>query len=165
MCYKKGGPLAVTDANLVLGRLLPHYFPKIFGPQENEPLDKDSVIKAFKKITNEVSSVMFCFRFRLAVSVISAILKQMCSMEKVLFEITKSFKLQTLNMESAPFLYISMFLFQVNCNLVFKYFQTIRKWMRASIFSNPSWNSCLKHHISEAIISQYGLYYIIYFHR
>lgn len=58
VCYKKGGPLAVTDANLVLGRLLPHYFPKIFGPQENEPLDKDSVIKAFKKITNEVSPVL-----------------------------------------------------------------------------------------------------------
>lgn len=56
VCYKKGGPLAVTDANLVLGRLLPHYFPKIFGPQENEPLDKDSVIKAFKKITNEVNA-------------------------------------------------------------------------------------------------------------
>ncbi|KAJ5702401.1 hypothetical protein N7488_009949 [Penicillium malachiteum] len=38
-CYRKGGPLTVTDANLFLGRLLPDYFPKIFGPDENEPLD------------------------------------------------------------------------------------------------------------------------------
>ncbi|XP_017466157.1 PREDICTED: 5-oxoprolinase [Rhagoletis zephyria] len=38
-CYKKGGPLTVTDANLILGRLLPDYFPKIFGPKENEALD------------------------------------------------------------------------------------------------------------------------------
>ncbi|KAG7171174.1 5-oxoprolinase-like [Homarus americanus] len=51
-----GGPLAVTDANLVLGRLLPQYFPKIFGPKENEPLDKESTLKAFKRITDEVNS-------------------------------------------------------------------------------------------------------------
>ena len=30
-CYRKGGPLTVTDANLFLGRLIPGYFPKIFG--------------------------------------------------------------------------------------------------------------------------------------
>ena len=36
ICYrKKGGSLAVTDANLVLGRLLPNHFPKIFGPNED----------------------------------------------------------------------------------------------------------------------------------
>ena len=36
VCYrKKGGALAVTDANLVLGRLLPNHFPKIFGPNED----------------------------------------------------------------------------------------------------------------------------------
>ena len=34
--YRKGGPLAVTDANLLLGRLLPDYFPKIFGKTEDE---------------------------------------------------------------------------------------------------------------------------------
>ena len=34
VCYKKGGHLAITDANLVLGRILPHFFPKIFGPHE-----------------------------------------------------------------------------------------------------------------------------------
>lgn len=38
-CYRKGGPLTVTDANLVLGRLQPDYFPRIFGATECEPLD------------------------------------------------------------------------------------------------------------------------------
>ena len=35
-CYRKGGPATVTDANLFLGRLLPEFFPKIFGKNENE---------------------------------------------------------------------------------------------------------------------------------
>lgn len=34
VCYKKGGYLAITDANLALGRILPDTFPKIFGPNE-----------------------------------------------------------------------------------------------------------------------------------
>ncbi|XP_017773612.1 PREDICTED: 5-oxoprolinase [Nicrophorus vespilloides] len=46
-CYQKGGPLTVTDANLALGRLLPEYFPKIFGPKENESLDKDITLSKF----------------------------------------------------------------------------------------------------------------------
>lgn len=54
-CYKKGGSLAVTDANLALGRLLPEYFPKIFGPNENEPLDKSRTMEAFSKLTLEAS--------------------------------------------------------------------------------------------------------------
>ncbi len=36
-CYRKGGPLAVTDANLFLGRLIPKEFTHIFGPNKNEP--------------------------------------------------------------------------------------------------------------------------------
>lgn len=40
MAYrKKGGCLAITDANLVLGRVLPDFFPKIFGEHEDLPLD------------------------------------------------------------------------------------------------------------------------------
>lgn len=54
VCYKKGGPLAVTDANLALGRLLPHYFPKIFGPKENEPLDKKRTMETFRQVAKEV---------------------------------------------------------------------------------------------------------------
>jgi 5-oxoprolinase (ATP-hydrolysing) len=53
-CYKKFGPLTVTDANLALGRLLPEYFPKIFGPKENEPLDKDRTMEMFAELTNKV---------------------------------------------------------------------------------------------------------------
>jgi 5-oxoprolinase (ATP-hydrolysing) len=54
VCYRKGGPLTVTDANLCLGRLLPEYFPKIFGPSEKEPLDKAATTEAFCKLTEEV---------------------------------------------------------------------------------------------------------------
>ena len=51
---RKGGPLAVTDANLLLGRLLPEYFPAIFGPEENLPLDIESTRKLFKKLAVQV---------------------------------------------------------------------------------------------------------------
>ncbi|XP_063833705.1 5-oxoprolinase [Ostrinia nubilalis] len=57
-CYRKGGPLTVTDANLLLGRLLPEYFPKIFGRNENEPLDKDATVAAFKKMTNDINGFL-----------------------------------------------------------------------------------------------------------
>lgn len=53
-CYKKGGPLTVTDANLALGRLLPEYFPQIFGPEENEPLDVSRTLSMFTTLTYEV---------------------------------------------------------------------------------------------------------------
>ena len=52
-----GGPLAVTDANLVLGRLQTDYFPKIFGPKENEPLDKAATRRAFEKLLHEVYNI------------------------------------------------------------------------------------------------------------
>ncbi|XP_045455884.1 5-oxoprolinase [Melitaea cinxia] len=57
-CYRKGGPLTVTDANLLLGRLLPEYFPKIFGPNENEPLDRAATVTAFAKLTDEINSFL-----------------------------------------------------------------------------------------------------------
>ncbi|CUM56880.1 uncharacterized protein AC631_01499 [Debaryomyces fabryi] len=50
-CYRKGGPLTVTDANLYLGRLLPEYFPKIFGPNQDEALDYDITVKKFEELT------------------------------------------------------------------------------------------------------------------
>ena len=49
-----GGLLAVTDANLVLGRLLPDFFPHIFGKNENQPLDKEASKSAFELLTDEV---------------------------------------------------------------------------------------------------------------
>ncbi|XP_077209596.1 5-oxoprolinase isoform X2 [Paroedura picta] len=53
-CYRKGGPLTVTDANLCLGRLLPEYFPCIFGPHEDQPLCRDSTLQAFRELTASI---------------------------------------------------------------------------------------------------------------
>lgn len=55
-CYRKGGPLAVSDANLFLGRLLPDYFPKIFGPNEDEPLDRDIVEQKFQELARTIKA-------------------------------------------------------------------------------------------------------------
>ncbi|GJC87896.1 uncharacterized protein ColLi_10734 [Colletotrichum liriopes] len=54
-CYRKGGPLTVTDANLFLGRLLPEYFPKVFGPKENEPLNREVTAAKFLELTSEIN--------------------------------------------------------------------------------------------------------------
>ncbi|KAK8030255.1 hypothetical protein PG993_011546 [Apiospora rasikravindrae] len=53
--YRKGGPLTVTDANLFLGRLIPEYFPAIFGPGEDLPLDSDIVASKFEELTEEIN--------------------------------------------------------------------------------------------------------------
>jgi 5-oxoprolinase (ATP-hydrolysing) len=53
-CYRRGGPLAVTDANVMVGKLLPDFFPKIFGPRQNEPLDAQSVRAAFAALAKEI---------------------------------------------------------------------------------------------------------------
>ncbi|WP_131195779.1 hydantoinase B/oxoprolinase family protein [Lichenihabitans psoromatis] len=45
--YRRGGPLTVTDANVMLGKLQPAFFPKIFGPNGTEPLDRAGVEEAF----------------------------------------------------------------------------------------------------------------------
>lgn len=58
VCYRKGGPLAVTDANLVLCRILPEFFPKIFGKNEDLPLDFEGSRAAFKKLTEEVNEFL-----------------------------------------------------------------------------------------------------------
>lgn len=55
-CYRKGGPLAVTDANLVLGRLVADFFPKIFGKAENEGLDEDASRRAFEDLRSTINS-------------------------------------------------------------------------------------------------------------
>jgi len=55
VCYRKGGPLAITDANLCLGRILPEYFPKIFGKTEDQPLDKAGTLDAFDALTKEIN--------------------------------------------------------------------------------------------------------------
>jgi len=52
---RKGGPLAVTDANLLLGRLISDYFPKIFGKSEKEPLDAEASRIAFEKVAKDIN--------------------------------------------------------------------------------------------------------------
>ena len=54
-CYRKEGPLTVTDANLFLGRLLPDFFPKIFGKTEDQGLDKDASEKQFQELTEQIN--------------------------------------------------------------------------------------------------------------
>lgn len=55
-CYRKGGPLAITDANLVTGRLAMEMFPRIFGPNENEGLDVDASRKSFEELTERINA-------------------------------------------------------------------------------------------------------------
>ncbi|KAH7148700.1 Hydantoinase B/oxoprolinase-domain-containing protein [Dactylonectria macrodidyma] len=54
-CYRKGGPATVTDANLVLGRVLPEFFPKIFGKNEDEGLDVEASRKVLQDLTDQVN--------------------------------------------------------------------------------------------------------------
>lgn len=55
-CYRKCGELAITDANLVLGRLVPSTFPSIFGPNADEPLDFDASLAKFEEITKTINA-------------------------------------------------------------------------------------------------------------
>jgi 5-oxoprolinase (ATP-hydrolysing) len=59
VCYDKGGTeLTITDANLILGRILPIYFPKIFGPDNNQPLNKEKTVALFDKVTGEINAFL-----------------------------------------------------------------------------------------------------------
>jgi 5-oxoprolinase (ATP-hydrolysing) len=53
-CYRRGGPLAVTDANVMLGKLMPNFFSKIFGRGQDEPLDAEAVRTGFAALAREV---------------------------------------------------------------------------------------------------------------
>ena len=52
-CYRRGGAIAVTDANMVLGKLQPKYFPAVFGSTQDKPLDAKAPLKQFEKIAAE----------------------------------------------------------------------------------------------------------------
>ncbi len=54
--YRNGGPLTVTDCNVMLGKLQPEFFPKIFGPQGNEALDVDTVRRKFTELAAEIQA-------------------------------------------------------------------------------------------------------------
>ncbi|WP_375499065.1 hydantoinase/oxoprolinase family protein [uncultured Nostoc sp.] len=55
-CYRRGGPLAVTDANVMLGKIHPQYFPSVFGIDGNLPLDKDTVIQQFTQLAQDIQA-------------------------------------------------------------------------------------------------------------
>ncbi|MHC5702113.1 hydantoinase B/oxoprolinase family protein [Streptomyces tirandamycinicus] len=53
-CYRRGGPLTVTDANVMLGRIQPRHFPAVFGPDGDQPLDAGAVRDGFGRLAEEV---------------------------------------------------------------------------------------------------------------
>jgi len=54
-CYRRGGPLTVTDCNVMLGKLHAEHFPKVFGPEGNQPLDVQIVQDKFNSLTKQVA--------------------------------------------------------------------------------------------------------------
>ena len=55
-CYRRGGPLTVTDCNVMLGKLQPKHFPKVFGPHANEALDAGIVARKFTLLAAEIAA-------------------------------------------------------------------------------------------------------------
>ncbi len=57
VCYRRNGPLTVTDCNVMLGRLPPDFFPKIFGPNGDLPIDVELVRQRFEQVATEIGKV------------------------------------------------------------------------------------------------------------
>ena len=53
-CYRRGGPLCVTDCNVLLGKLVPEFFPRVFGPNQDEPLDGEVVAAKFDALADDI---------------------------------------------------------------------------------------------------------------
>ncbi len=53
-CYRRGGPLTITDANVLLGRIQPAFFPQVFGPLANQPLDADGTRDGFAALAERM---------------------------------------------------------------------------------------------------------------
>ncbi len=54
--YRRGGPLTVTDCNVMLGRLQPDFFPRVFGPQADQPIDAEVVRREFAALTARIAA-------------------------------------------------------------------------------------------------------------
>ncbi|WP_395945579.1 hydantoinase B/oxoprolinase family protein [Brevundimonas sp.] len=54
--YRRGGPLTVTDCNLMLGKLSPDFFPAVFGPNADQPLDAEAVRTRFESLAADVEA-------------------------------------------------------------------------------------------------------------
>ena len=55
-CYRRGGPLCVTDCNVLLGKLQPAFFPRVFGPGQDQPLDREAVVAGFEALAAEIAA-------------------------------------------------------------------------------------------------------------
>ncbi len=55
-CYRRGGELTVTDANVMLGKIQPQYFPAVFGKDANLPLDKEIVVTKFTQLAEKIAT-------------------------------------------------------------------------------------------------------------
>jgi len=55
-CYRHGGPLTVTDCNVMLGKIQPRFFPRVFGPGGDQPLDRDVVERKFTALAEEIAT-------------------------------------------------------------------------------------------------------------
>jgi 5-oxoprolinase (ATP-hydrolysing) len=55
-CYRNGGPLTLTDANVLLGRIQPAHFPHVFGPNGNQPLDAETTTTQFKELARQITA-------------------------------------------------------------------------------------------------------------
>ena len=55
-CYRRGGPLTVTDCNVMLGRIQPAYFPKLFGLDADQPLDEHEVRNRFAEFARDIAA-------------------------------------------------------------------------------------------------------------
>ncbi|MCW8908001.1 MAG: hydantoinase B/oxoprolinase family protein, partial [Sedimenticola sp.] len=53
-CYRNGGPLTVTDCNVMLGKLQPDHFPRVFGPDADQPLDAAVVRERFRELAQRI---------------------------------------------------------------------------------------------------------------
>ena len=53
-CYRRGGPLAVTDANVMVGKLQPDHFPHLFGPTGDQPLARQTVVDKVSALAAEI---------------------------------------------------------------------------------------------------------------
>lgn len=54
-CYRRGGPLTVTDCNVLLGKIMPEHFPALFGPTGDQPLDRQVVEQKFAALAADVA--------------------------------------------------------------------------------------------------------------
>ncbi len=55
-CYRKDGPLTVTDCNVMVGKIQPDFFPSVFGPSGDQPLDREAVVSKFSALAKEIET-------------------------------------------------------------------------------------------------------------